>query len=53
MKDLSICIATFNGEEFISEQLDSILNQVKAYNYEIIISDDGFLDNTEEIVKAI
>ena len=52
MKDLSICIATFNGEEFISEQLDSILNQVKAYNYEIIISDDGSSDNTEEILKS-
>ncbi|WP_294229319.1 glycosyltransferase family 2 protein [uncultured Chryseobacterium sp.] len=46
---ISICIATYNGEKFISEQIDSILKQIKEHD-EIIVSDDGSTDKTLEIV---
>ncbi|WP_294304072.1 glycosyltransferase family 2 protein [uncultured Chryseobacterium sp.] len=48
---ISICIATYNGEKFISEQIDSILKQIKNHD-EIIISDDGSIDKTLEIVES-
>lgn len=48
---ISVCIATFNGEQYIKEQLDSILPQLKIED-EVIISDDGSSDATLNIVKT-
>ncbi|NOR55884.1 MAG: glycosyltransferase [Sulfurovum sp.] len=47
---ISIAMCTYNGERFIEEQIDSILNQSYA-NFELIITDDGSSDNTIEIIK--
>lgn len=47
---ISVCMPTYNGELFINEQLDSILNQSTAVD-EIIISDDSSTDGTVEIIK--
>lgn len=47
----SVCMATYNGATFIREQIDSILLQLDKED-ELIISDDGSVDNTIEIVKA-
>ncbi|MDD2307394.1 MAG: glycosyltransferase [Prolixibacteraceae bacterium] len=48
---ISVCIATYNGEKYIKDQLDSILCQLSA-NDEVIISDDGSGDNTTSIIQA-
>lgn len=48
---ISICIATYNGEKYLKEQLDSILCQLTK-NDEIIISDDGSTDNTISIISS-
>ena len=48
---VSICIATYNGEKYIGEQLSSILSQINS-NDEIIISDDSSSDNTLSIIKS-
>lgn len=42
---ISVCMATYNGERFIKDQVDSILSQLKDDD-ELIISDDGSNDNT-------
>lgn len=47
---ISVCIATYNGEKYIKEQLDSILVQLDK-NDEIIVSDDSSTDSTIEIIK--
>lgn len=47
---ISVCIATYNGEKYIKEQIDSIINQLDK-NDEIIISDDGSTDNTLKIIN--
>lgn len=48
---ISVCMATYNGEKFIKEQIDSILIQL-GENDEIIVSDDGSSDCTIEIIKS-
>lgn len=49
---ISVCIATYNGGKYISEQIKSILKQLNN-NDEIIISDDGSIDDTLEIINEI
>lgn len=48
---VSVCMATYNGERFIKEQIDSILCQLAAED-ELIISDDGSTDKTLEIIDS-
>lgn len=48
---ISVCIATYNGEKYIREQLDSILKQLD-FRDEVIISDDGSKDATLDIIKS-
>lgn len=46
---VSIALCTYNGEKYISEQLESLFDQtVKAD--EIVVSDDGSKDKTLEII---
>lgn len=47
---ISVCLATFNGEKYIKAQLDSILSQLSE-NDEVIVSDDGSIDNTLPILR--
>ncbi|MFA6303642.1 MAG: glycosyltransferase family 2 protein [Legionella sp.] len=45
-----IFLATFNGEKFLKEQLNSIKNQTYN-NWELWVSDDGSSDNTLTILQ--
>ena len=47
---VSVVIATFNGENFLSRQMDSIINQTYP-NIEIIVVDDKSIDNTIFLIK--
>jgi len=47
---IDILIATYNGEKYLKEQLDSILGQTYE-NIRLIISDDYSKDRTREILK--
>jgi glycosyltransferase involved in cell wall biosynthesis len=48
---ISVCIATYNGEKYVKEQVSSILKQLSE-NDEIIISDDNSTDRTLEILAS-
>lgn len=48
---ISVCMATFNGEKYIKDQIDSIIQQLSP-NDELIISDDGSTDSTLSIINA-
>lgn len=48
---ISVCMATYNGEKFIREQIDSILPQLDDSD-ELIISDDGSSDSTLDIIAS-
>ena len=47
----SIAMATYNGEKFIKEQIDTILENMDFYD-ELVISDDGSTDNTINIINS-
>lgn len=49
---ISVCIATYNGEKYIKEQIFSIVSQL-GVDDEIIISDDGSTDSTLEIIQSL
>ncbi len=47
---IDVLLATYNGEKYLTEQIESILNQTYR-NIRILISDDCSKDNTREIIK--
>lgn len=47
---ISVVIATYNGERFLEQQLNSILEQTVLPD-ELIVSDDNSSDSTREIVE--
>ena len=47
---ISVCLATYNGAQYIGKQIDSILSQLSSDD-EIIISDDGSTDGTLDIIN--
>lgn len=49
-KNVSVVMCTYNGEKFIREQLDSIINQTYPIS-ELIIQDDKSVDNTIGIIQ--
>ena len=46
---VSVVVCTYNGEKYLRDQLQSILNQTRPPD-EVIISDDGSTDSTLEII---
>lgn len=49
---ISVCIAVYNGERYIGEQLLSILPQL-GEDDEVVVSDDGSTDKTLDIIRGI
>ncbi|WP_394912179.1 glycosyltransferase family 2 protein [uncultured Robinsoniella sp.] len=47
---ISVVMATYNGEEYLLEQLKSLLNQSLKID-EVIIADDGSMDGTAVIIN--
>lgn len=48
---IAILMATYNGERFIQEQIDSIINQSYT-DWSLYIRDDGSTDNTVSIISS-
>ena len=49
---ISVCMATYNGEKMIKEQLASILPQLHEGD-EVVVSDDHSSDHTLDVVRAM
>jgi glycosyltransferase involved in cell wall biosynthesis len=45
-------MATYNGEEFVAEQINSILRQLSSED-ELVVVDDASRDRTVEVVRAL
>lgn len=50
MPRVSIVMCTYNGEKFLTEQINSILNQTYPI-HELIIQDDSSTDHTWDIIQ--
>ena len=49
--NISICMSTYNGTRYISQQIDSLLSQGYP-DWKLFVRDDGSSDNTMDIVKG-
>ena len=47
---VDVCLATYNGDKYLTQQLDSILEQTYE-NFKIYICDDKSTDNTVKMCK--
>ncbi|GAB3793517.1 glycosyltransferase family 2 protein [Spirosoma humi] len=52
MNKISVCLASYNGERYIKQQLNSILLQLNSED-EVIVSDDGSSDNTIKVICSL
>ena len=50
MEKISVAMCTYNGEQYINQQIDSILNQTLKVD-EIVVCDDQSSDKTIEILE--
>lgn len=56
VKSIDVVLATYNGERFLKDQIDSIiLNFERLVNYKcrLLISDDGSTDNTLKLIDLL
>lgn len=50
MNEICILLSTYNGEKYIKELLNSVLNQ-SVNNYKTLVRDDGSIDHTQELLN--
>ncbi len=51
MSNIVILLSTYNGSNYLNQQLDSLLSQANT-NFQIIARDDGSTDDTLQILKS-
>ena len=51
MPEIDILLASYNGEKYIAEQIESILSQTFT-DWRLLIRDDGSTDNTPAIIES-
>ncbi|MCR4717193.1 MAG: glycosyltransferase, partial [Lachnospiraceae bacterium] len=52
MYKVAVLMSTYNGEKFIRDQVDSILNQA-GVEVTLYVRDDGSTDRTAELIKDV
>lgn len=48
---VSVCVVTYNQEQYIAECLDSLVNQQTNFEFEIVVGEDCSTDGTRAIVQ--
>lgn len=48
---VSVCMSTYNHQDFIEESLNSVLMQLCNFTYEIILSNDNSTDKTHAVIE--
>ena len=52
MKTVTVLVSTYNGQKYLSKQLDSLISQV-GVDMKIIVRDDGSSDGTRQILRNV
>lgn len=50
MHSITVMMSTYNGEKYLREQIESILNQI-GVNVNLVVRDDGSTDNTQKMLQ--
>lgn len=50
---VSVCVVTYNQEEYIEQCIRSVLEQDTQYAFEVVIGDDASTDNTRNILMEL
>ena len=50
-KKVCVLLSTYNGERYLEEQLDSLLEQIQV-DVQIFVRDDGSTDGTHKILST-
>lgn len=50
MDKVTVLMSTYNGEKYLNEQINSLLNQIEV-KIRILVRDDGSTDNTKKILE--
>ena len=50
---ISICIVTYNHEEYIRQCIEGVLQQDVDFEYEIVVGEDCSTDNTRSIIEEL
>lgn len=50
---ISVCIPVYNGAKTIESLVNTVCKELKGYNLEIVLVNDGSVDNCEEICEMI
>jgi glycosyltransferase involved in cell wall biosynthesis len=53
MPTASVCIITYNHEQYIEQAVRSVLEQKTDFNVEIVIGEDGSTDRTAEVLRTM
>lgn len=48
--EISVVLCAYNGEKYLNQAIDSVLNQ-DFFNFELLLIDDGSKDRTLEIIR--
>lgn len=48
---VTVCVITYNQEDYIADCLQSIVDQVVDFTFEVVVSDDGSKDRTAAIIR--
>jgi len=48
---ISVCVANYNGEDIIADCIESILEQVNAPEFEILVHDDASTDSSLQVLE--
>lgn len=51
MTRVAVLMSTYNGEKYLREQIDTILNQKGDFELKLFVRDDGSKDNTIDILE--
>jgi len=50
---VSICMITYNHENYLKQAIEAILNQKTTFDFELIVANDNSPDNTSNLVNDI
>ena len=50
---VSVCIATYNHQDYIEKCILSVLEQETNFQFEIIVGDDASTDKTQKLIKEV